>query len=332
MLPSAARDCGKRAIERALLASSTPSTTLLRSPFSSSTSSSSSPSPSPSPSPSSSSSSSSSVLRVVSFGHALVPYSEALALQESIAEARKVGALTQDVSLSLQHAPVYTLGKRARPATDLLPSAAAVAARASAEVSASPRGGQATWHGPGQAVVYPILLLKGNRIGVRRYMEELESSLVAVAAGLGVEGARAGSGAGSPGAWVDVPIEVEGAEDPLMDPARKKPLKIGAVGVRVSGGVATHGAALNVSPDLAAFGAIVPCGDEGAAPTSVAFELQRKRKRLRDLAPPHEDVSLDAAKVGLEVVGELARRLGYERTERVGVEELRAELSRLGFL
>ena len=101
--------------------------------------------------------------------------------------------------------------------------------------------------------------------------------------------------------------------------------------MRVSGGVATHGAALNVNPDLSAFDAIVPCGDEGAAPTSVAFELERRRKRDRELSPPYEDVALDASKVGLEVVEELAGRLGYESTERVSVEELRAELSRLGF-
>ena len=308
MLLWSARDCGKRAIERALLlaSTSTPST-LLRS-FSSSTSYSSSP-----------------VLRVASFGDALVPYSEALALQESIAEARKSGALTQDVVLSLQHSPVYTLGKRARPATDILTSAAAVAARASAEVTTSSRGGQATWHGPGQAVVYPIILLKGKgdgRIGgVRRYMEELEASLVAVAEGLGVDGARAGSGTGSPGAWVDVAFET----------AEGKSLKIGAVGVRVSGGVATHGAALNVKPDLKAFDAIVPCGDEGAAPTSVALELERKHRRLRELSPPYEDVELDVSHIGLEIIEELARRLRYGRTERVGVEELRAELSRLGF-
>ena len=194
---SAARDSAKRAIEGAVLASkSSPSMLLLRSSLSST----------------SSTSSSSSVLRVASFGDTLVPYAEALSLQESIAEARKAGALKSDVALSLQHASVYTLGKRARPAADLLPSAAAVAARASAEVVASPRGGQATWHGPGQAVLYPILLLRGNnnRIGgVRRYMEELEASLVSVATNLGVEGARAGSGSGSPGAWVDVPFELE---------------------------------------------------------------------------------------------------------------------------
>ena len=321
MLLLAARDCGKRAIERAMLASrtSTSSSTLLRS-FSSSSSSPSSPS--------------SSVLRVASFGHALVPYSEALALQEAIAEARKSGALKHDVALSLQHSSVYTLGKRARPATDLLSSAAAVAARASAEVSASPRGGQATWHGPGQAVMYPIIMLKGNaRIGgVRKYMEELEASLVAVAAGLGVRGARAGSGAGSPGAWVDVFVPSSDAALEKQQQQQQKSFKIGAVGVRVSGGVATHGAALNVSPDLNAFDGIVPCGDERAAPTSVELELRRERNRLRELSPPYEDVELDVAKVGLELAEELARRLRYEGTERVGVEELKWELSRLGFL
>lgn len=314
MLLLAVRDSGKRAVGRALLTSSTslPSSTLVRflasSPWTSFTSS-------------------SSVLRVASFGNTLVPYSEALALQETIAEARKSGALKQDVALSLQHSSVYTLGKRSRPATDLLSSAAAVAARASAEVFASPRGGQATWHGPGQAVLYPVLSLKGNaRIGVRRYMEELEASLVSVAARLGVVGARAGSESGSPGAWVDVPPEDGGRSLP----AEKQSLKIGAVGVRISGGVATHGAALNVNPDLKVFDAIVPCGDEGAAPTSVELELARKRERLRELSPPCEAIELDVSKVGLELAEELARRLGYERVESIGVEELRGELRRLG--
>ena len=260
-----------------------------------------------------------------------MPYSEALALQESIAKARKAGALKFDVALSLQHSSVYTLGKRACPATDLLSSPAAVAARASAEVFVSPRGGQATWHGPGQAVLYPVLLLKGNRVGVRKYMEELEASLVSVSSGLGVEGARVGSGSGSPGAWVDVPSE-EGGDGLSLPPppppppaaaaaAKKRPLKIGAVGVRVSGGVATNGAALNVSPDLRAFAAIVPCGDEGAAPTSVEAELARKGRRT----------PLDVSEIGVELAEELAGRLGYERAEHVAVEELKEELRRLGF-
>jgi len=276
----------------------------------------------------SSSTSSPSVLRVASFGDTLVPYVEALSLQESIADARKAGALKSDIVLSLQHASVYTLGKRARQEADLLPSAAAVAARASAEVVDSPRGGQATWHGPGQAVLYPVLLLRGNRIGVRRYMEELEASLVSVATRLGVEGARAGSGTGSPGAWVDVPFESDcGSDSATHSPS----LKIGAVGVRVSGGVATHGAALNVKPDLKVFEAIVPCGDEGASPTSVAVELARRHRRLRELVPPYEEVELDVAKIGIELAEELARRLRYDRVERVEIEDLRKELSRLGF-
>ena len=104
--------------------------------------------------------------------------------------------------------------------------------------------------------------------------------------------------------------------------------------MRVSGGVATHGAALNVAPDLAAFAGIVPCGDEQAAPTSVELELERERRRgLReDLVPRCAEVELDVSKVGLELAEELARRLRYEGTERISVDELKGELSRLGFL
>ena len=283
--------------------------------------------------------------------------------------------MTSDVALSLQHASVYTLGKRANALADLRSSPEAQRLlrrggsegdRSSSPVVESPRGGQATWHGPGQAVLYPVLLLRGTRgesksngsngngssdgnvlgaIGVRRYMEELENALVSVSRRAGVADCVSGSAFGSPGAWVVVGEEEEGDEQGeeegkgTQKKVNKKKRKIGAVGVRVSRGVATHGAALNVNPDLRSFDAIVPCGDEEAEPTSIEAELtmmrrrSRSRSRSRSSTPtPEESLSLDVSKVGIELAEELASRLGFEGgIERVEVAELKRELREHGY-
>lgn len=174
-----------------------------------------------------------------------------------------------------QHAPVYTLGKRGRP-SDVRPGADPGIA-----VVAAPRGGQATWHGAGQVVLYPILRLRAFALGPRAYVESLEDAAVAVAGAAGV--AARGRVPGRTGVWV-------GAR------------KLAAVGVRVSGGVATHGLAYNVCPDLEAFRGIVPCGDEGADPTSLDAELAARG------VPPTQRPTVDD--VGRALVVALAVRLG----------------------
>jgi len=164
-----------------------------------------------------------------------VSYLEAWELQRTLVAARQRRA-GRDALLLLEHPPVYTLGKRA-DRTNVLFDADQLARRG-IEVVEVDRGGDVTYHGPGQLVGYPILALAGVR-GVVDYVRALEDVLLRALSALGV---TAGRVPGYTGVWV-------GEE------------KIAAIGVRVaSGGVTSHGFALNVTPDLTDFTGIVPCG------------------------------------------------------------------------
>ncbi|XP_078435853.1 lipoyltransferase 2 [Wolffia australiana] len=177
-----------------------------------------------------------------------VAYAEALALQQRLVEERKAGKIA-DTILSLQHPPTFTLGKR-RTLHNLLVSEPDLRAMA-AELHHTDRGGDVTFHGPGQAVLYPIVSLRAIGLGPRRYVEALQAAMVRLAGAYGVP-ARAG-GSGEAGAWVGQ-------------------RKIGAVGVRVSGGVTCHGLAFNIDPDLSYFAHIVPCGIADKEVTSLRKE------------------------------------------------------------
>jgi lipoate-protein ligase B len=145
----------------------------------------------------------------------------------------------------VEHPPVYTFGRRPRP-DHLLVGVDELRARG-ADVVESDRGGDVTFHGPGQLVVYPILHLRERGLGPVEYVRFLEETASRALWDFDIEGERV---AGRPGVWV------RGA-------------KIASVGVRIQGGISTHGLALNVETDLAWFEAIVPCGIRGASVTSV---------------------------------------------------------------
>jgi lipoyl(octanoyl) transferase len=179
-----------------------------------------------------------------------VPYGEALALQRAAHAARRAGT-GPDVLLLLEHAPVVTLGPRTG-AGDLVVPEEALRARG-VEVVRTDRGGGVTYHGPGQAVGYPILDLRAWGLRPRDYLRFLEGLVAGVLAEWGLE---AGTIEGRTGVWVG------GA-------------KVCALGVRVAGGVSMHGLALNVATDLDAFGAIVPCGIRDAGVTSLQRLLPR---------------------------------------------------------
>lgn len=179
-----------------------------------------------------------------------VDYAEAHALQEKIQRARVRGAVG-DTLLLLEHPPVITLGRGAKPANILL-SREALEARGFT-VHAIGRGGDVTYHGPGQLVGYPILDLAPDRKDVRRYVGDLEELMIRLA---GTYGLRAGRVEKLNGAWVGE-------------------RKIGAVGVRISRWVTMHGFAFNVTTDLDHFGVIVPCGIADRGVTSLARELGR---------------------------------------------------------
>jgi lipoate-protein ligase B len=126
------------------------------------------------------------------------------------------------------------------------------------EVIRVERGGEVTYHGPGQLVAYPILALSRRGLLLRPLVRALEAAMAATCAGFGVE---AGRRDGHPGCW--------------CEPDGDAPRKIGALGIRVERGVTYHGIALNVAPDLADFGLIDPCGMPGVASTSIVAELDR---------------------------------------------------------
>jgi lipoyl(octanoyl) transferase len=180
-----------------------------------------------------------------------VAYSDALALQEELVEQRTAGRIA-DTVLLLEHEPaVITLGRGAKEEHVLL-SREALALQG-VEVHETGRGGDVTYHGPGQLVAYPIVDLKPDRQDVRKYVGALEEVMIRIAASYGV---TAGRVAGLNGTWVGNN-------------------KLGAVGVRIRRWVTMHGLAINVSTALDAFDLIVPCGIRDRGVTSLERELGR---------------------------------------------------------
>ena len=185
-----------------------------------------------------------------------IGYREAWALQKDLVDARVSGD-TGDRLLLLEHDAVLTLGRQADE-THVLASPRELRRRA-IELIRVERGGEVTYHGPGQLVGYPILRLGDRGILVRPLVAALEAAMIATCAALGVEAFRRD---GHPGCWV----EGTGGR-----PHRK----IGALGLRVERGVSYHGIALNIDPDLRDFDLIDPCGMPGLISTSIAEELGR---------------------------------------------------------
>lgn len=173
----------------------------------------------------------------------IVEYGRALSMQRDVADGVRHGA--SPTIILLQHPPTFTLGARA-DAANVLARERRLTSRG-ATVVRTDRGGEVTFHGPGQLVVYPIIDIRRARMGAVTFVRALERVVIDAIADFGVTGERA---EGRPGVWVD------GA-------------KIAAIGVRISGGVTTHGFALNVQPDLSYFDMIVPCGIRDAAVTSM---------------------------------------------------------------
>ena len=215
-----------------------------------------------------------------------VPFAEALDLQRRLLEARVRGE-TADTLLLLEHPHVYTLGRRGG-AGDVLADAVELGAL-EARVVQTDRGGEATYHGPGQLVGYPILDLRALGLGPVEYVRTLERVIIGSLAEYGIAGYRAG---GRTGVWTGGDPGVQTRRD--ENPSGRK---MAAIGVRISRGVSMHGFALNVSTDVSYFSHIVPCGMPGLDVSSVSLELGR----------PVE--VLDAARV---VARQLAEALGLE--------------------
>ena len=176
------------------------------------------------------------------------PYAEGLRLQRELHAARCAGSIG-DTILVVEHPHVYTLGRSAE-ASHLLWSRETLRAKGE-ELAETDRGGDITYHGPGQVVAYPIVDLPARGLGVRDYVFRLEEAVIETLAGFGVQ---AGRDPRNRGVWVGN-------------------AKICAIGIRVSRHVTLHGLALNVNTDLSFFSGIVPCGLADADVTSLAEEL-----------------------------------------------------------
>jgi lipoyl(octanoyl) transferase len=186
-------------------------------------------------------------LRILEPG--LVPYGEALDLQAGLVVDRRAGAVP-DTLIMLEHPHVITMGSSTDPTNVLVTEADRK--RLGIELFEAGRGGDVTYHGPGQLVAYPILDLKPDRRDLHRYLRDLETVLMAVASDFGVIAERSEEGTGI---WTATG-------------------KLAAIGVRVSSGwITSHGVALNVTSDLSYFDTIVPCGIPDGGITSLEAEL-----------------------------------------------------------
>ncbi len=201
-------------------------------------------------------------------------YAEGLALQERLATARRGGEIP-DVALFLEHWPVYTKGRRSEPSH--LPMGEDWYRMQGIEIAETDRGGQVTYHGPGQLVAYPIFDLGAMDGDVLAYVRTLEQAMIAA---LGDFKIQAQVFDGLTGVWTagEPPIE-PGDVGPQKTPVGAAGLpggearKIGSIGIHVSGGITTHGLAVNVNNDLQPFEWIVPCAIDHVRMTSVGREL-----------------------------------------------------------
>lgn len=184
----------------------------------------------------------------------LIPYEPACGLQRELVEARKSGAIP-DVLLLCEHPHVITLGRNGKRGN--LRAGERLLQQMHVEFHSTDRGGDITYHGPGQIVGYPILDLAGHRRDIRWYVEQLEELMIRATADFGLAAHRSEA---NHGVWVDGP----GGEE-----------KLAALGVHLSRWVSSHGFAYNVTTDLRYFDLIVPCGVAGKRATSLERALGR---------------------------------------------------------
>lgn len=191
-----------------------------------------------------------------------VPYRSTYDLQRSLVERRKRDEIPNTLLL-LEHEHVFTFGRRADE-THLVASEGMIEGYG-AEIVETDRGGQATYHGPGQLVAYPIISVRELRLGPVAYVRLLEETTIQTLAEHGIRGHRV---VGKSGVWIGG--EPGGRPKDGMNPTGRK---IAAIGVRLSGGISMHGLALNVSTDLSYYSHIVPCGMPGISMTSISREI-----------------------------------------------------------
>ncbi len=218
-------------------------------------------------------------------------YEPVHALMVDLVQARHEGKVG-DTLLLLEHDPVITLGRAAKRENVLLPEEQRRAL--GVDFAETGRGGDVTYHGPGQLVAYPIIDLKPERCDVRRYVADLTTVMRRLVAPYGID---AGCISGKIGAWVDLgsvaSFSTDGACDPGASPTARELAKIGAIGVRLSRWITSHGFALNVATDLSGFDLIIPCGIRDHGVTSIAA--------LAGHAPAVEEIARQSLPIFAEV-------------------------------
>ncbi|MDH4044757.1 MAG: lipoyl(octanoyl) transferase LipB [Gemmatimonadota bacterium] len=192
-------------------------------------------------------------LGVVALGR--MPYGEALTLQRDLAARRIAGTVPRDLLLLVEHPPVITLGRGFQP--QHLSAPPAMLAARGIEVHEIERGGDITFHGPGQLVGYPIFDLKGHRQDLHWFLRQIEAALIVALDNVGITGQRV---PGYTGVWT-------------------QDRKLASIGIHVRQWVTWHGFALNVTTDLSYFDLIVPCGIPDVQMTSVQRELAERAPR-----------------------------------------------------
>jgi lipoyl(octanoyl) transferase len=215
-------------------------------------------------------------------------YGEVLDLQRGLCRQRIAGEQPDDMLLLVEHEPVITLGRGTRPSS--LPLSAAELEAQGIPVVEVERGGDVTYHGPGQLVGYPVVQLREHRQDLHWYLRQLEGVVITALAELGVPAERT---PGLTGVWT-------------------RGRKIASIGIHVKQWVTFHGFALNLTTDLRAFDLIVPCGIEGVVMTSVAAELGRS------------DTAALWAEARGAIVGAFGTIFGYGAVEPLAAEVLAA--------
>jgi lipoyl(octanoyl) transferase len=205
-----------------------------------------------------------------------IPYRTAWDRQKGLVDARADGRIP-DTLLLLEHDAVLTLGRQADESHVL--ARPSELRRRGIEVIRVERGGEVTYHGPGQLVAYPVIRLGDRGLMVRPLVTALEEAMIETCATLGVEAVRRD---GHPGCWV-------------LGDAGRPPRKIGALGLRIERGVSYHGIALNIAPDLRDFDLIDPCGTPGLISSSIAEELGRTAEPPTTAAVEHAGAIFAAA-------------------------------------
>ncbi|MGA2450546.1 MAG: lipoyl(octanoyl) transferase [Polyangiaceae bacterium] len=199
-------------------------------------------------------------------------YGPVRALQDNLLAARLAGRIGNELLL-VEHTPVITLGRGAH-LEHVLASRDALAVEG-IELCETTRGGDVTYHGPGQLVAYPIFDLRPDRCDVRKYVRDLAAVMVKLAARYRIDASFIEGAPKLVGVWVDRESPQAWRGDPRTPDGAEAPEKIGAIGVRISRWVTMHGFAFNVSTRLADFAHIVPCGIRGYGVTSLASLRQR---------------------------------------------------------